>query len=344
MATLRSRISGLGTYVPPDGLMTNEDLQRFMDTDPEWISQRSGIQTRYWAKQDTTTSVSSLAVPACEQALRDAGLEKEELDLIVFATLSPDASFPGSACFLQAKLDVPEIPALDVRQQCTGFLYGLSIADLYVRAGIYRHVLLVGAEMQSKCLDKTTRGRDMSVLFGDGAGAVVVSATEVENDDPRSSRESFVISLRVVADGRFAGDLLWRSPGTSNRTWNPIELVTERESYPQMNGRTVFQHAVKRMPEVTLEVLGTHGLAPGDVDLFVNHQANLRINDKFAEALGVPKERVFNTIERYGNTTAATIPLGLADAVREGRLERGMLVASAAFGAGFTWGASLLRW
>lgn len=344
MATLRSRIAGIGTHLPQDGLVTNEDLQRYMDTDPSWILQRSGIQTRYWSKPDTTTSVSSLSVPACEAALADAGIGKEDVDLIVFATLSPDASFPGSACFLQAKLDVPDIPALDVRQQCTGFLYGLSIADLYVRAGIYRNVLLVGAEMQSKCLDKTTRGRDMTVLFGDGAGAVVVSAAEVRDEDPRASRESFVIDHELHADGRFAGDLLWRSPGTSNRIWNPAELVTERESYPQMNGRTVFQHAVKRMPEVTLSLLRKHGLGPQDVDLYVNHQANLRINDKFAEALGVAPERVFNTIHKYGNTTAATIPLGLADAVEEGRLERGMLVATAAFGAGFTWGASLLRW
>lgn len=344
MSTRRSRITGIGTNVPADGKVTNEDLVNYMDTSPEWIVQRSGIETRYWSKTDTSTSVSSLAVPACEEAIANAGITKEDVDLIIFATLSPDATFPGSACFLQAKLDVPEIPALDIRQQCTGFIYGLSIADLYVRAGIHKHVLLVGAEMQSKCLDKTTRGRDMSVLFGDGAGAVIVSATDVEDESPQSSADSFLIDHHLHADGRFAEDLLFRSPGTSNRVWNPIELVTERESYPLMNGKLVFVNAIKRMPEVATKVLEANGLTAGDVDLYVNHQANIRINDKFADAMGVPGEKVFNTIHKYGNTTAATIPLGLHDAVKEGRLEKGMLVCCAAFGSGFTWGASLLRW
>lgn len=343
MPKLRSRISGIGAYVPPSGVVTNHDLEELMDTSDEWISQRSGIKTRYWSSFDTSTSTSTLAAQAARLALADAGIDKGDLDMIVFATLSPDAAFPGSGCFLQAHLDVPGIPALDIRQQCTGFIYGLSIADLYIRAGQYRTILLVGAEMQSKCLDRTTRGRDMSVLFGDGAGAVIVTATEVEDDSPRSS-ESFVISHHLHADGHHARDLLWESPGTANRIWNPPELVEEPPAFPQMNGRLVFTHAVKRMPEVTREALEKAGLTPDDVDLYVNHQANARINDKFAQALGVSEDKVFNTIQDYGNTTAATIPIGYKEAIDAGRLKPGMLVASAAFGSGFTWAATLLRW
>ncbi len=329
--------------VPEGGLTTNEHLTQWMDSSPEWVEKRTGIKQRYWAAKDNHSSVSSLALPACVDALSDANLDKSELDLIIFATLSPDASFPGSACFLQAHLDVPGIAALDIRQQCTGFLYGLSIADLYVRAGIYRNVLLVGAEMQSKCLDVSTRGRDMTVLFGDGAGAVIVSATEVE-DESANSKESFIRSSHLHADGHFAKDLLWESPGTANRIWNPEELVNSPEAFPQMNGRLVFTNAVRRMPEVTLEALEANGMSAEDIDLFVHHQANRRINEKFADALGVEPEKVFSSIENYGNTTAATIPIGLFEARRTGKLKAGTMVASAAFGSGFTWGASIYRW
>lgn len=338
----RSKITGIGASVP-EGLVTNHDLEQIMDTSDEWITQRSGIEQRYWAATDTTTSVSGIAAEACREALEDAGLTAGDVDMILFATLSPDASFPGSACFLQAKLDVPGIPAIDVRQQCTGFIYGLSIADLYIRSGQYDNILLVGAEMQSKCLDKQTRGRDMTVLFGDGAGAVVIQPTEV-SDPSAKSGESFILSTHLHADGSHARDLLWESPGTANRIWNPPELATEPPAFPQMNGRLVFTNAVKRMPEVTLEALEANGVAIEDVDLFVCHQANLRINDKYAQVLNIPEGRMYNTIHKYGNTTAATIPLGLYDAVKEGKLKEGSLVASAAFGSGFTWGSALLRW
>jgi 3-oxoacyl-[acyl-carrier-protein] synthase III len=342
MSHLRSRISGLGMCVPP-AIVSNTDLKQWMETSDEWISQRTGIRERRWAAADTLCTTSGLALDACVEALAEASLEPKDVGLIVFATLSPDCVFPGSACFLQAKLGVPGIPALDIRQQCTGFVYGLSIADLYVRAGHHRHVLVVCSEVQSKALDKSTRGREMTVLFGDGAGAVVVSAAEVKDASARS-KESFLISHHLHADGTFADDLVFRSPGTSNRIWNPPELVREPEAHPQMNGRVVFQNAVKRMPEVAREAIAANGLTVDDVDLFVNHQANKRINDRFAESMGVPPEKVFDTIERYGNTTAATIPIGLYEAVRQGRLRRGMLVLSAAFGSGFTWGASLFRW
>lgn len=339
----RARIAGLGMAVPEGCEVSNEDLSQWMDSSPEWVEQRTGIKNRYWATKDTTTSVSRLAVPACEEALADAGLQASDVDLIVFATLSPDASFPGSGCFLQHHLGLSGIPALDIRQQCTGFLHGLELADLYVRAGVHEHVLLVGAEMQSKCLDVSTRGRDMTVLFGDGAGAVVVSAVEVADESPRSP-ESFVRSCHMHADGEHARELLWESPGTANRIWNPPELVESTEVFPQMNGRLVFAHATRRMPEVTAEALAHNDLDVGEIDLFVHHQANLRINERFADALDVPREKVFNTIEGYGNTTAATIPIGLYEARRGGRLERGTMVASAAFGSGFTWGAAIYRW
>jgi 3-oxoacyl-[acyl-carrier-protein] synthase III len=330
-------------YLPP-GVVTNDDLARSMDTSDEWIRQRSGIRKRYWVPQDDSVSVSQLAVGAVEDALRDAEMEREEIDMIIFATLSPDALFPGSGCFLQAHLDLVDIPAFDIRQQCTGFLYGLSMADLYVRSGQVTNVLLVGAEIQSKCLDLSTRGREMSVLFGDGAGAAIVSATEVEDPSPKTSRESCVHSVHLHADGRHAEDLIWRSPGSANRVFNPPELATEPAGFPSMRGRAVFTHAVRRMPEVLNEALETNGLEANDIDLFVNHQANIRINDKIAEVLGIGEDRVFNTIEDVGNTTAATIPIGLCEAKKAGRLERGMLVASAAFGGGFTWAAAIYRW
>ena len=342
MPTRRSKIIGVGSAVPPR-TVANQDMVEWMDTSDEWIQQRSGIENRHWAPRDTSMATSDLALQASRAALDSAGLEPTAIDMIVFATLSPDRSFPGSGCYLQAKLGLPGIPALDIRQQCSGFLYGLSIADLYIRAGEHETVLLVGAEMQSKCLELATRGRDMTVLFGDGAGAVLLTKTEVR-DTSAKSKESFVLSSHLHADGRFADELLWASPGTANHIWNPPELVEATDAYPQMNGRLVFTHAVKRMPEVTLEALEANGLSVSDVDLFINHQANQRINDKVASALGVPAERVVNTIDRYSNTTAATIPIGLDVAVKDGRLTPGMLVCSAAFGSGFTWAASLYRW
>ncbi len=342
MLTRRARIVGVGHHVP-SRRVTNDDLSQWIDTSDAWIQQRSGIKQRYWVDADSATATSDLALEATERALKDAGLDASALDMIVFATLSPDASFPGSGCYLQAKLGLPGIPALDIRQQCSGFIYGLSIADLYVRAGEADTVLLVGAELHSKCMDLSTRGREMTVLFGDGAGAVIVRKTEVEDTTSRS-RESFILGSRLHADGRFAGDLIWPSPGTAQRVWNPPELMAGAEIFPRMNGRLVFTHAVQRMPEVTRELLTAHGLTVEDVDLFVSHQANKRINERVAEDLGVPEHKVVSTIEDFANTTAATIPIGLSVAKRDGRLKPGMLVCSAAFGSGFTWGATLFRW
>lgn len=339
---LRTRIAGVGGYVPPH-LVRNEDLEGPMEISAEAITRRTGIRQRYWADRDRRLATSDLALPAALEALERAQVPKEALGLIIVATLSPDASAPAAACFLQQKLDVPGIPAFDVRGQCTGFLYGLQIADLYIRAGLHRHVLLVGAELQSKLLDMTPRGRNVTVLFGDGAGAVVLSASEVRDTGPRA-RESCVYSAQLHSDGSLLGHLLWQHPGTMNPHYVTPELIGGPESHPQMKGRELYDICMQRMPEVSREVLAANGCAPSDVDLFVIHQSNLRINHDYADALGVPRERVFSTIERFGNTTAATIPLGLSEAVREGVLKPGMLVLSASFGSGITWGAALYRW
>lgn len=333
----RARILGVGSFVPPR-VWKNDDLRALMDTSDEWIYQRTGIRQRHWVEGSTTTS--DLALEAAKVALDRAGVKKEELDLIVLATLSPDAQFPGTACFLQAKLGIPGIPTIDVRQQCSGFLYGLSIADQFIRTGMYKKVLLVGAEVHSKGLDRTTQGRDVAVLFGDGAGALVLSA-EPATDDPRAPG---VLSTHLHSDGSFAKELWVEAPGMAfNWTVTPEEIAAVA-LYPKMNGKAVFVNAVKRMPEVLGEALESNGLKLSDVDLFVFHQANLRINEMVAKQLGIPEEKVFNTIDRFANTTAATIPIGLDEAVKAGKLKPGMLVASAAFGSGFTWASALYRW
>ena len=335
-----SQILGHGMYVPPT-VWTNKDLQTIMDTSDEWIQQRTGIKTRHWIDINTATCTSDLALEASNRALESAGVKKEEIDLLILATLSPDHEFPGTACFLQSKLDIPGIPALDVRQQCTGFLYGMSIADQFIKTGTYKKVLVIGAETHSKGLDKSTRGRDVSVLFGDGAGAVVLGA--VDGPAPRDASQLYSTSLH--ADGRFAKELWVQEPGMERPgdTFDPA-YVQNLEQYPAMNGKAVFMHAVKRMPEVLMEGLAKSGHKLEDVDLFLFHQANLRINEMVAKQMGIPEEKVFNTIQEFGNTTAATIPIGMSEAVRVGKLKKGMLVASAAFGSGFTWASAVYRW
>lgn len=332
---IASAILGLGSYVPP-AVWTNDDLSRLMDTSDEWIRQRTGIRQRHWVDQGASTSTSDLALEASLRALDSAKARKKDIDLIILATLSPDHDFPGTGCFLQAKLGLPGIPALDIRQQCTGFLYGMSIADQYVKTGAARNVLLVGAEVHSKGLDKTTRGRDVTVLFGDGAGAVVIG---------EATGQSRIISTHLHADGVFAKDLWVKAPGMAYAgERNSHEYLDAGDQYPRMNGKAVFMHASRKMPEVVNEALKANGLGIMDIDLFVFHQANLRINEMVARQLGIPEDRMFNTIERFGNTTAATIPLGLDEAVKCGKLRPGMLVASAAFGSGFTWASAIYRW
>ena len=338
--TRRTRIAGVGSYVP-DRIVTNDDLTQWMDTSDEWIRTRSGIEQRHWVEPDNTTT-SDLGLEAANKAMAAAGITAADLDMILFATLSPDHEFPGTACFLQAKLDCPEIPAIDVRQQCSGFVYGMAQADMFIRGGMADTILLVGAEIHSKGLDVSTEGRDVTVLFGDGAGAAVLQATDI--DDPAT--QPHIYSSHLHADGAHAKDLWTEGPSMTyapNRWDN--DWLERKAQYPQMNGKKVFKHAVTRMPEVALEALEANDYTVDDVDLWIFHQANMRINYFAAKTLGIEDDdKVFNTIQRFGNTTAATVPIGLDEALKAGKLEPGMLVCIAAFGAGFTWASSLVRW
>ncbi len=334
---IRSEIIGVGSHVPAN-IFTNFDLEKMMDTTDEWIQQRTGIVQRHWV--DEATSTSDLAYEASLKAIANSGLLKTDIDMIIFATLSPDHEFPGTGCFLQAKLGIPEIAVLDIRQQCTGFLYALSIADKFILSGSHKNILIVGAEVHSKGLDKTPNGRNVAVLFGDGAGAVIVSAREMLNP----SSDSRIISTHLFSDGSFAKELWLPAPGTAlgaDRINN--KMLEQGLQYPQMNGKSVFVHATKRMAECLMTACKESKVDLNEIDLFLFHQANLRINSKVAEFLSISEDKVFNTIQNYGNTTAATIPIGMDDAIKAGVLKKGMLVASAAFGSGFTWASALWR-
>jgi len=324
---------GTGYYVP-ERVVSNQELSDYMDTSDEWIVERTGIKERRWASEDDTSA--GMAWSASTDALAQAGMEAGEVDAIVLATLSPDHFFPGTGVFLQRELGLSGVPALDIRTQCTGFLYGLSVADAWIKSGQYRTVLLVGVEIQSTGIDVTTRGGDMAVLFGDGAGAAVLGATD---DEDRG-----VLSTHLHADGRHA-EILWCAAASSAR--HPRISAADLEEgrhYPTMVGKEVFNHAVTRMPEVVREALTTNGLTIDDIDLLIPHQVNLRISEMVRRRLGLPEERVYNNIDRYGNTTAATIPIALVEAVDQGLLRRGDLLALTAFGSGLTWGSALIRW
>lgn len=323
---------GTGHYVP-EHVVTNEDLTRLMDTSDAWIRERSGIGERRWVTEGT--SGVELAELASRMALADAGLLPADLDLIVYATINPDHAFPGNGPFLQQRLGVGNIGAMDIRNQCTGFVYGLAAADGFIKAGTARTVLVVGSEIHSTGLEVNTRGRDVAVLFGDGAGAVIVSATE----EPRG-----LLASCLHSQGEFARELWCELPSAMIKgRWRPEQLAEGRQ-FPRMNGRAVFKHAVQRFGEAIEEVLDKAGVAKEDVALFIPHQANQRITELVTRRLDVPAERVYSNIERYGNTTAASIPIALSEAVREGRIKRGDLVVLVAFGSGFTWGANLIRW
>lgn len=329
---MTSRIAGLGHFVP-ERVVRNEELQQFMETSDEWIQQRTGIRERRWIEGDV--GASELAVPAVEQALAEAGVSRQDIDLILFATLSPDVNFPGSSCFLQARLGLPGVAAMDLRNQCTGFVYGLATADAFVRAGMFRNVLVVGAEVHSTGLDKSTRGRDVTVLFGDGAGAAVVNAS------PGRGR---LLDHELHADGRFAEILILEAPASRMNPRLTSQMMDEGKHFPRMDGRAVFKHAVERLPEVINSILARNGFGVADVALLVPHQANMRINEYVGKTMGFPPEKVVHNIQRYGNTTAASIPIALHEAAQEGRIKEGDLVLLAAFGAGLTWGATLVRW
>jgi 3-oxoacyl-[acyl-carrier-protein] synthase-3 len=329
----RTAFVSLGTAVP-DRVVTNEELTRQMETSDAWIRERTGIEQRRWVREGTENS--DLALQATRRALDRAGWQPRDVEAIVYASLSPDHMFPGDGCYLNAKLGIPGVPAIDIRNQCSGFIYGLAVADAWIRIGMYRRVLLVGSEIHSTGLDLSTRGRDVSVIFGDGAGAALLEAT----DDPGRG----VLSCHLHADGRFATELSVDAPGSK---YHPRVQASQIESgavYPHMEGQKVFKHAVVRMPEAVRAALQQNGLTTADLKLLIPHQANLRISQMVQRSLELRDDQVFNNIQKYGNTTAASIPLCLEEAIEARSVKRGDLVGLCAFGAGFTWASALLRW
>ncbi len=347
-------IRGLGFYVP-DNIVTNDDLARHMDTSDEWILERTGIrERRYCTRHQQSTS--TIGTEAARRALSDAGMEADELDLIIFATLSPDYYFPGCGVLVQRQLGITrtEIGALDIRNQCSGFVYGLSVADAFIRSGQHKNIMLIGAETHSMGLDYSTRGRNVTVIFGDGAGAAIISAT----DEPGRG----ILATRLHANGEFAEELAMINPGAHSGVhaadpavygYEPAEfggtfitpsMVSEGMIFPNMNGPLVFKNAVAKFPEVIEEVLAAASLQKSDISLLVTHQANLRISQFVQKTMHLRDDQVWNNIDRYGNTTAASIPIALTEAYQQGKVNKGDLVCLAAFGSGFTWAAGLVRW
>ena len=321
-------------YVPERIVPNAELLERF-ECSEEWIIQRSGIESRRYVADETPAD---LAERASRAALGNADLEASDVDCIVLATLSPHAEFPGTSFFLQRQLELEDTPCFDLRAQCSGFLYSLSVAKSFIESGQYRRILVVGCELQSRGLDMTPEGRDVAVLFGDGAGAVVIEANDDENDP------SAILEVRLHAQGEFAEKLWTEAPGCALNPRISEELMEAKRHYPKMLGRMVFRHAVRRMPEVLLETLSAASLKQDDVDLFLFHQANLRINEYVAESMQIPTEKVRNNVQQYGNCSAASLPMLMAEAETEGALKRGDVVSLTAFGAGFSWASAVLRW
>lgn len=343
MNLISSVIRGVGHHVPAK-VVTNLDLSRLMDTSDEWIIERTGIRERRFVEEGTTTS--DLALPAIQMACSRAGVEAKDCDMIIAATLSPDYFFPGIGTVLQHKLGMKNVPALDIRAQCSGLVYGLATADAYLRTGLAKRILLVCSEVQSPILDKTNRGRDMAVLFGDGAGALVIEAQNCPEGQRPTGHNSTrgVIDSLMGSDGSGAHLLFLKAPGSTTAGFMTQQSLDSGDIHPKMDGRVVFKNAVTRMLEVATAVLERNGLKPSDVDLVLPHQANLRINEAVREKLGISEDRVFNNIQKYGNTTAATIPICMSEASEQGKIKEGQLVMTLAFGAGFTWGCNLIRW
>ena len=334
---IRTRIAGVGHYVP-ENVVTNDDLAAIMDTSDEWIQERTGIKERRWVPEGSEDTPSVMGTKAAKKAIANAGIKPEDIDFIIFATLSPDYYFPGPGVMVQEQLGLDNIGALDVRNQCSGFVYGLSVADQFIRTGTYKNILLIGSELHSLGLDKTTRGRGVTVIFGDGAGAVVLQPTEEEGKG--------LLTSHLHSEGKHAKELALISPSTSD--WvDGIIAKNDPEDisyYPYMNGNFVFKHAVTRFQEVIYEALQATGYKPEDIDMLIPHQANLRISQFIQAKMKLPAEKVFNNIMKYGNTTAASIPIALSEAVEQNRIKDGDLVCFAAFGSGFTWASALVRW
>jgi len=332
-----SRIAGLGHYLP-DNVVTNDDLSEMMDTSDEWITERTGIKERRWIDPKTDDAPSTMGTKAAQMAIKEAGLTPDDIDFIIFATLSPDYYFPGPGVMVQEQLGIKEIGALDVRNQCSGFIYGLSVADQFIKTGMYKNVLVIGSENHSGGLEKSTRGRGVTVIFGDGAGAVVLQRSEDDNHG--------ILSTHLHSEGQHAKELALIGPNTAKWVDTIIEENDPEDAsyYPYMNGNFVFKHAVTRFLEVIHEALVTNKYKSEDIDLLVPHQANLRISQFVQAKLGLSDDQVYNNIMRYGNTTAASIPIALSEAIKEGKAKKGDLVCLAAFGSGFTWASALIKW
>lgn len=333
-----SKIIGLGKYVP-DNVVTNDDLSKLMDTNDEWITERTGIKERRWVEKGSGDTTATMGVKAAKIAIERAGIDKDDIDFIIFATLSPDMYFPGPGVQVQHALDIKTVGALDVRNQCSGFVYALSVADNFIKTGMYKNILVIGSELHSHGLDKTTRGRGVTVIFGDGAGAAVLSR---EEDTTKG-----ILSTHLHSQGEHAEELVLIAPGMGKRWVNDIiaENNPNDESYfPYMNGQFVFKNAVVRFSEVIMEGLTKNNLEKESIDMLIPHQANLRIAQFIQRKFGLSDDQVYNNIMRYGNTTAASIPIALTEAWEEGKIKEGDNVVLAAFGSGFTWGSAIIKW
>ncbi|WP_299324704.1 3-oxoacyl-ACP synthase III family protein [uncultured Maribacter sp.] len=333
-----SKIIGLGHYVP-ENVVTNDDLSKVMETNDAWIQERTGIKERRHVVKGDGDTTTTMGVKAAKIAIERAGIDKDDIDFIVFATLSPDYYFPGPGVLVQRDLGIKTVGALDVRNQCSGFVYAISIADQYIKTGMYKNVLVIGSELHSHGLDMTTRGRGVSVIFGDGAGAAVLTR---EEDNTKG-----ILSTHLHSEGQHAEELSLIAPGMGNRWVTDIiedNDPNDESYYPHMNGQFVFKNAVVRFSEVIVEGLEKNKLNATDIDLLVPHQANLRISQFIQKKFQLSDDQVFNNIMKYGNTTAASIPIALTEAWEEGKVKSGDLVVLAAFGSGFTWGSVIIRW
>lgn len=330
----RAVITGTGRFIPTK-IVTNFDLEKTMNTSDEWIQQRSGIKERHYAEKGIGSS--DLACEAASKAIASAGIDKSEIDFIIAATLSPDHYFPGIGVLVQAKLGLSNIGALDVRNQCSGFIYSLSIADQYIRTGTYKKILLVAAEKQSANLDYSDDGRDLAVLFGDGGAAVVI-------ESGKPGEERGILSTHLFSDGNYVEDLWMEKPSCLDNPCFSVDMITNKRVFPAMNGRNVFKTAVVKMPEAVWAALKHNNLTIEDVDHLIPHQANDRISQMVARNLKIPIEKVIRNIDRYGNTTAASIPIALDESLQEGRIKQGDLVMLTAFGSGYTWASAAIRW
>ena len=334
----QSKIAGLGSYVP-ENVVTNDDLSKLMDTNDAWIQERTGIKERHHIKKGDGNTTSVMGAKAAKIALERANISKDDIDFIVFATLSPDFYFPGCGVQVQELLDIDTCPALDVRNQCSGFVYALSVADQFIKTGMYKNILVIGSENHSGGLDFTTRGRNVSVIFGDGAGAAVLTRSTHHGQG--------ILSTHLHSEGKHALELSLKGPSTEH--WVP-EIIAENPQgedipyYPYMNGQFVFKHAIQRFSEVINEGLEANGLEVKDIDMLIPHQANLRISQFIQQKFQLPDDKVFNNIQKYGNTTAASIPIALTEAWEQGKIKEGDIVVLAAFGSGFTWGSAIIEW